>query len=185
MRHLPGMSDGCGVAYLCYNLKVLGVDVPGGMQEYWAVPLERLLRIPAGLSDDHAALIEPLAVATHDLNRAAVKPGDKVLVFGGGPIGALIAMVARHRGGDIVVAEINRFRDPLDAPLLPPFPGQRGLATLGSHRLQSRQSPAPARLAAHHPELVADEPPATALFKTGGASSGMRDTSSSSLPKAT
>jgi (R,R)-butanediol dehydrogenase/meso-butanediol dehydrogenase/diacetyl reductase len=49
-------------------------------------------------------------VATHDVNRAAVKPGDKVLVFGGGPIGALIAMVARHRGGDIVVAEINRFR---------------------------------------------------------------------------
>jgi hypothetical protein len=49
------------------------------------------------------------------------------------------------------------------------LPGQRGPASLGSHRLQSRQSPAPARLAAHHPELVADEPPATALFKTGGA----------------
>jgi (R,R)-butanediol dehydrogenase / meso-butanediol dehydrogenase / diacetyl reductase len=31
-----------GAAYLCYNLKVLGVDVPDGMQEYWAVPLERL-----------------------------------------------------------------------------------------------------------------------------------------------
>jgi hypothetical protein len=67
-----------GAAYLCYNLKVLGVDVPGGMKkEYWAVPLEQLLRIPAGLSDDHAALIEPLAVATHDVNRAAVKPATR------------------------------------------------------------------------------------------------------------
>ena len=38
-------------------------------------------------------MIEPLAVATHDVRRAEVKAGDAVLVFGGGPIGALIAMV--------------------------------------------------------------------------------------------
>lgn len=99
-----------GASYLCYRLKVLGVDVGGGMREYWAVPAARLLAVPASLSDDHAALIEPLAVATHDVRRAEVKAGDAVLVFGGGPIGALIAMVARHRGARVVVAEINPFR---------------------------------------------------------------------------
>jgi 2-desacetyl-2-hydroxyethyl bacteriochlorophyllide A dehydrogenase len=99
-----------GAYYLCHHLKVLGVDLPGGMQEYWTVPTARLLRVPDSLSDDHAALIEPLTVAVHDVRRAAVKPGDRVLVFGGGPIGALIAMVARHRGAHVVVAEVNAFR---------------------------------------------------------------------------
>jgi len=99
-----------GAGYLCYGLKVLGVDVPGGMQDYWAVPTARLLHVPDSLSDDHAALIEPLAVATHDVSRAQVKAADAVVVFGGGPIGCLIALVCRHRGARVKVAEINPFR---------------------------------------------------------------------------
>jgi len=99
-----------GASYLCYSLKVLGVDVPGGLQEYWAVPAARLLHVPATLDDDAAAVIEPLAVATHDVRRAGVKAGDTVLVFGGGPIGTLIAMVCRERGARVAVAEVNRFR---------------------------------------------------------------------------
>jgi len=99
-----------GGSYLCYNLKVLGVDLPGGMREYWPVPVGRLLKVPAALGDDHAALIEPLSVATHDVRRAQVGTGDAVVVFGGGPIGTLIAMVARQRGARVVVAEVNPFR---------------------------------------------------------------------------
>lgn len=99
-----------GAAYLCYKLKVMGVDVPGGMQDYWAVPTDRLLKVPGSLSDDHAALVEPLAVATHDVTRAQVKDGDAVVVFGGGPIGCLIALVCRHRGARVRVVEINPFR---------------------------------------------------------------------------
>jgi 2-desacetyl-2-hydroxyethyl bacteriochlorophyllide A dehydrogenase len=99
-----------GATYLCYQLKVLGVDAPGGMQEYWAVPVERLLPVPASLSDDRAALIEPLAVAAHDVARAEVADGDAVVIFGGGPIGCLIALVCRHRGARVKVVEINPFR---------------------------------------------------------------------------
>jgi 2-desacetyl-2-hydroxyethyl bacteriochlorophyllide A dehydrogenase len=99
-----------GGYYLCYDLKVLGVDLPGAMREYWTVPAARLLPVPDTLSDDHAALIEPLAIATHDVGRAGVKTGDAVLVFGGGPIGTLIALVARHRGARVAVAEVNPFR---------------------------------------------------------------------------
>jgi 2-desacetyl-2-hydroxyethyl bacteriochlorophyllide A dehydrogenase len=99
-----------GASYLCYQLKVLGVDLPGGMQEYWAVPAPRLLKVPASLPDDDAAMIEPLAVATHDVQRAGVRPGDAVLVLGGGPIGALIAQVVRHRGARVVVSEVNPYR---------------------------------------------------------------------------
>jgi 2-desacetyl-2-hydroxyethyl bacteriochlorophyllide A dehydrogenase len=99
-----------GASYLCYRLRVLGVEEPGGMQEYWTVPVERLLRVPVTLGDDEAAVIEPLAVATHDVRRAEVKAGDAVLVLGGGPIGALIAMVCRHRGARVLVSELNPFR---------------------------------------------------------------------------
>ena len=99
-----------GASYICYGLKVLGVDKAGGMQQYWAVRENRLIRVPATLSDEHAALMEPLAIAVHDVRRAEVKPGDAVLVFGGGPIGTLIAMVSRHRGARVAVAEVNPFR---------------------------------------------------------------------------
>ena len=119
-----------GAAYLCYRLRVLGVEEPGGMQEYWAVPTDRLLRVPTILADDEAAVIEPLAVATHDVRRAEVKAADAVLVFGGGPIGALIAMVARHRGARVVIAEVNPFRVELLRKL--------GLEVLGPERDTAR-----------------------------------------------
>jgi 2-desacetyl-2-hydroxyethyl bacteriochlorophyllide A dehydrogenase len=66
--------------------------------------------VPDVLGDDEAALIEPLAVAVHDVRRAAVGAGDRVLVVGGGPIGALIAMVGRARGANVVTVEINPYR---------------------------------------------------------------------------
>ena len=99
-----------GATYLCRHLKVLGVDVTGGMQDYWAVPADRLLKLPDSVSDDDAALIEPLAVATHDVARAGVQADDRVVVFGGGPIGCLIALVARHRGAHVKIVEINPYR---------------------------------------------------------------------------
>jgi 2-desacetyl-2-hydroxyethyl bacteriochlorophyllide A dehydrogenase len=99
-----------GAYYVCYQLKVLGVDLPGGMCEYWTVPTARMLTVPASLSDDHAALIEPLAIATHDVRRADVKRGDAVLVFGGGPIGTLIGLTSQQRGARVLVAEVNPFR---------------------------------------------------------------------------
>src|SRR5205823_5297225 len=99
-----------GASYLCRTLKVRGVVMTGGMQEYWAVPVAQMLHVPDTLTDDQAAVIEPLAVATHDVERAGVKRGDRVLVFGGGPIGALIAMVARGRGAEVAVVEINPYR---------------------------------------------------------------------------
>src|SRR5260370_36008249 len=68
-----------------------------------------MLHVPAALGDDQAAMIEPLAVATHDVRRAEVKAGNSVLVLGGGPIGAVIAMVCRHRGARVIVSEVNPF----------------------------------------------------------------------------
>lgn len=99
-----------GASYLCYRLQIRGVELAGGMQDYWVVPAARLLHVPASLADDDAAMIEPLAVATHDVRRAQVTDGDRVLVLGGGPIGALIALVSRRRGARVLVSELNLYR---------------------------------------------------------------------------
>ena len=99
-----------GHAHVCYNLKFLGIDTPGAFQGSWTVPAHTLHRLPDGLPLDTAALIEPLAVACHDVRRGEVRPGENVVVIGGGPIGMLIALVARHAGARVVVSEINPFR---------------------------------------------------------------------------
>ena len=63
------------------------------------------------------ALIEPLAVACHDVRLGEVKADDYVVVLGGGPIGMLIAMVAKAAGAKILISEINPYRLSLAAEL--------------------------------------------------------------------
>ncbi len=65
---------------------------------------ESLLPIPADLPYEVAALTEPLAVALHGVNRAMVEPGDKVVVFGCGPIGLGMVLWLVERGITDVVA---------------------------------------------------------------------------------
>jgi (R,R)-butanediol dehydrogenase / meso-butanediol dehydrogenase / diacetyl reductase len=70
-----------------------------------------LLSLPAGLSLDMGALVEPLAVAMHAVNRLGAKAGDKVAVFGAGPIGLGTVAVLRSRGiDDVVVFDLSPFR---------------------------------------------------------------------------
>ncbi|MGH9095393.1 MAG: zinc-dependent alcohol dehydrogenase, partial [Acidimicrobiales bacterium] len=83
----------------------------GGFARYVAVDAGRLVRLPEGLSPRTAALAEPLAVALHAVTRAELSPGDTVMVFGAGPIGALAvaALVADGRY-PVTVVEPNEGR---------------------------------------------------------------------------
>ena len=72
---------------------------------------ESLLPIPGDLPYDVAALTEPLAVALHGVNRAQVKPGDKVVVFGCGPIGLSMVLWLIDRGvTDVVALDVSAER---------------------------------------------------------------------------
>ena len=104
----PACRAGC--SHICHNLDFIGIDSPGSMQASWNVPQEVLVRLPASLSLEHAALAEPTAVAVHDVRRANLQEGERALVVGGGPIGLLVAAVARQRGADVVVAELSESR---------------------------------------------------------------------------
>lgn len=99
-----------GNTHLCHHLKFIGIDAPGSLQRLWTVPARTLVRLPESLRLDHAALVEPTAVAVHDVRRAALLVGEKALVVGGGPVGLLIAIVARETGADVVVVEIDPYR---------------------------------------------------------------------------
>ena len=110
--HPCGNCPACraGHAHICYNLKFLGIDTPGAFQGSWTVPAQTLHRLPPNLPFDRAALIEPVAVACHDVRLGEVKSGEEVVVIGGGPIGLLIALVAASIKARVLVSEVNPFR---------------------------------------------------------------------------
>ena len=99
-----------GHEHVCHKLKFLGLDTNGAMQEIWTVPAHVLHKIPDDMRLDHAALIEPVAVAVHDVRMSELQPDEDVLVIGGGPIGILVAMVARDMGGKVLISEVNETR---------------------------------------------------------------------------
>lgn len=81
----------------------------GGFSEYVILRevdghVRSLCRVPDNVSFDHAALVEPISVATHAVNRADPKPGESVTVFGVGPIGLGVVMELKARGIDDVIA---------------------------------------------------------------------------------
>lgn len=104
-----------GHRHVCQKLKVLGVDAPGAMQGLWTVPARTLHHLPGALSLEQGALVEPLAVACHDVRLGEVEPGEYVVVQGGGPIGFLIGLLARREGARVLVSEVNPFRRKLAA----------------------------------------------------------------------
>jgi threonine dehydrogenase-like Zn-dependent dehydrogenase len=122
---------------LCTARNAPGVSVhrDGAFAEFVRAHEDGLLRIPDGVPIREAALAEPLAVALHGLTRGGVRAGQRVLVTGAGPIGALSVAAARARGvADIVVSEPHPKRRALaerlgaiaiepDALQTPGFPG--------------------------------------------------------------
>lgn len=95
-----------GRTHVCERLRLIGIDVPGGVAEQVAVPVERLIALPGDLSLRRAALVEPLAVAVHAIRRSGLRLGDAVMVAGAGPIGLAVAMCARLAGaGTVHVSE--------------------------------------------------------------------------------
>ncbi|MFF4029265.1 zinc-binding dehydrogenase [Streptomyces sviceus] len=99
-----------GHQHICQHLDFIGIDSPGAMQQRWTVPATTLVRLPGSLPLDHAALVEPTAVAVHDVGRAQVRAGEKAVVVGGGPVGVLIALVARAAGAEVRVVELSSHR---------------------------------------------------------------------------
>ena len=101
-----------GLQHLCATMGCVGLSHAwGGMAELATVAEYQVVRLPEGVTHRQGALIEPTAVAAYGVERAGVGPGDRVLVTGAGPIGALAALCARSAGAATVyVSEPNPAR---------------------------------------------------------------------------
>lgn len=102
-----------------YNLdpsrKGFGYGVDGAMTRYVRVPERCLHAVPPGLPLEQAALTEPCCVAYNAVvNNARVRPGDRVLVLGPGPIGVLCAAIARLMGAEVALVGLERDRARLE-----------------------------------------------------------------------
>ncbi len=80
------------------GLNIMGLMLDGGMAEYVLAPERNLVILPTGLDVTIAALVEPLAVAVHGLDRSRVTEKDRVLVIGAGPIGLATGAALQGRG---------------------------------------------------------------------------------------
>ena len=120
-REVPGLSPGdrvavepgagCGVCEycrtgrynLCENMAFMSSAVKrpggeGGMAELVIRPAQYVYRIPDGVSYEQAALLEPISVAIHAMNRSGIRPGQCAAVLGCGPIGGCLLLVLRACG---------------------------------------------------------------------------------------
>ena len=98
-----------GQINLCNNRRVLGVSCTeyrqhGAFAEYVAVPQHILYPIPAGLSFERAAMVEPLSIAFHAVRRTPLVLDDAVVVVGAGTIGLLLIQSLRAAGCGLIVA---------------------------------------------------------------------------------
>ncbi|MFT0846309.1 alcohol dehydrogenase catalytic domain-containing protein [Actinomycetaceae bacterium L2_0104] len=94
-----------GYSNVCYNMNFVGLDSAGALQELWTVPERLVVALPRDIDLRSAALIEPLTVAVHDVRRSNLEEGESALVVGGGPIGILIALVAKAKGANVLLSE--------------------------------------------------------------------------------
>jgi len=82
--------------------------IDGAFCEYVILPRDFVHPVPSHVSYDAAALVEPLSVGVWACQQANVSLGTRVLITGGGPIGAICALVARARGANVVaVTDVN------------------------------------------------------------------------------
>lgn len=83
-----------GEVHLCENLKALGVDLDGGFAEYCVVPYDKIYKLPEGVSAEEGAMMEPCACALHGIEKIQIKPGDTVLIIGGGALGLILLQLS-------------------------------------------------------------------------------------------
>jgi L-iditol 2-dehydrogenase len=107
---LPCMNcDNCrsGRPALCNHYSFIGSRKNGAMAEYVAVPEQNVLKLPDEVGYLDGAMIEPLTVALHGIERVNIPAGSECMVFGAGTIGLLTLQCLKARGaGHVIMVDI-------------------------------------------------------------------------------
>jgi L-iditol 2-dehydrogenase/threonine 3-dehydrogenase len=96
---------------ICDVLRVEGFQAPGCAQDFFVTTEEKIVPLPASLTFEQGALVEPTSVGVHSTGRAGDLKGKNVVVLGAGTIGNLVAQVVRCRGAkNILITDLSDFR---------------------------------------------------------------------------
>jgi len=99
-----------GRRHLCMNTVGVGVNRPGAFAEYLSVPAFNVFKLPDAITDDMAAILDPLGNATHTALSFDLV-GEDVLITGAGPIGIMAVAIARYAGArHVVITDVNDYR---------------------------------------------------------------------------
>jgi (R,R)-butanediol dehydrogenase/meso-butanediol dehydrogenase/diacetyl reductase len=91
----------------CATIRGLGLgQLPGAYAEYVACGAQSLLALPDSVSSREGALVEPLSVGLHGVNRVEIRSGTGCVVMGAGPIGLATLLWCKSRGAAVVVSEL-------------------------------------------------------------------------------
>jgi 2-desacetyl-2-hydroxyethyl bacteriochlorophyllide A dehydrogenase len=108
----------CGECYpcsigrtnVCSSLKVRGVHVDGGYQEYMVLPEKSIYRISSELSWEEAVLIEPFTISAQIASRASITARDTVFIMGAGPAGLTSVQVVKKLGAKCIISDLVESR---------------------------------------------------------------------------
>ncbi|HKD68617.1 MAG TPA: alcohol dehydrogenase catalytic domain-containing protein [Candidatus Binataceae bacterium] len=97
-----------GQGYHCAKMKSVGLGpLPGAYAEFIACSQASVLKLPDRLNSRQGALVEPLSVGLHGVNRSRLKPGTPCVIMGAGPVGLATLLWCKAKGADpVVVSEI-------------------------------------------------------------------------------
>jgi threonine 3-dehydrogenase len=99
-----------GKRHLCRNTIGVGVNRQGCFAEYVTIPAGNAFKVSANISDDIAAILDPLGNATHTTLSFDLV-GEDVLITGAGPIGIMAVAIANHVGARfVVITDVNDYR---------------------------------------------------------------------------
>lgn len=92
-----------GIAHFCSNMIGYGTTTDGGFAQKAVVAAKQVYRISDRLSLQEAAMAEPVSCCIHGIDLCRIRPGNTVLVIGGGPIGQIMLQLARISGAAAVI----------------------------------------------------------------------------------
>lgn len=99
-----------GKYFLCDNHGEYGFTQNGGFSEYCTINQNNLIKIPKNIDFKYSGIIENIATALRACRKTKLKFGSKVLVFGAGPLGTLIALISKSLGAEVVVVSTGEAR---------------------------------------------------------------------------
>ena len=104
-----GTCDACsgGRENLCSSMRIMGFHFDGGFSDRLLAPTRSLIPVPRSMANPRACFAEPVGCVCNALGKLHLEAGERIIVYGGGTIGLIVALVARASGARPLVIEKN------------------------------------------------------------------------------